>query len=90
MDAFVKSCEAFLHYPTNIVESNVRAHSLQAYHTRLKHQADRLFVDEKNAAVSFLDLPQALPCMLIGFFIDVIELWVLNFRRYLTRNLNQP
>jgi len=90
MNAFVKSCEAFLHYPTNFLGSDVRTHTLQAYHTRLKHQADRLFVDEKDAAVSFLDLPNSATGRSIESVIAVTEIRPLKSPRYLCKNLEQP
>jgi len=59
MDAYLKSCQDFLLYPTNVLETKLGAHVLQAYHTRLQHQKNRLFVDESQASVSCLDLTRS-------------------------------
>ena len=63
MDSLVKSYQDFLRYPTNVLETDSGAHILQAYHTRLQHQKGRLFVDESQASVSYLDLTHGIKGM---------------------------
>ncbi|KAF2865937.1 hypothetical protein BDV95DRAFT_242928 [Massariosphaeria phaeospora] len=56
MDKFLQSCAQFVNYPTNLIQHDVLEYTLRAYFTRLNHQTNRLFVEEEDAALDFLDL----------------------------------
>ncbi|KAF2204801.1 hypothetical protein GQ43DRAFT_428635 [Delitschia confertaspora ATCC 74209] len=56
MDQWIHSCSNFKSYPQNLTHHTVLEHNLNAYKFRLARQKDRLFEEEYDAALEFLEL----------------------------------
>jgi hypothetical protein len=55
MDLLSESCERFSVYPKNLINAGSSEHNITAYLSRLNHLAERLFVEDGEAALEILD-----------------------------------
>lgn len=62
MNQLLNACEDYLVYPKNIIQDGALDHTLRAYIRRLREHAIRLFVEENDAALNFLDLNDNTKC----------------------------
>ncbi|KAF2186405.1 hypothetical protein K469DRAFT_664384 [Zopfia rhizophila CBS 207.26] len=56
MDHLLRSCDGFRTYPQNLIQDDLPEENLKSYSDRLKEQDGRLFCDETEAAIEFIEI----------------------------------